>query len=612
MMDENNRNFLLALVLSVLVLFGWQAFFAPKPVVPPPQTAEQERQIAPAQPGAPQPGALQPGAPSAGVPGAPALAPIPQTREAALALSPRIAIDTPSLRGSIALKGARIDDLVLKQFTVTVKPNSDNVTLLSPSGGPEPYYAEHGWTAAVSEGVKVPSPDTEWTAETQHPLTVENPVKLAWNNGDGLTFRRTIALDQDYMFTVTQEVENKSAKPVTLYPYALISRHGRPTTAGLYILHEGLIGVMGEDGLQEIGYGKAADAAYDTVSRANVTSFKGTSGWLGITDKYWATALIPAQNAPYTANFKVYNAKQPTEQFQTDFLLNPVSIAPGAKQSVSSLFFAGAKQVNVIDGYKDRYNIALFDRMIDWGWFYFITKPLFHALEFFYHLIGNFGIAILIVTILVKLAFFPLANKSYESMSKMKKLQPEMKRLQERFKDDKMKQQQGLMELYKKEKVNPMAGCLPILIQIPVFFALYKVLYVSIEMRHAPFFGWIQDLSAPDPTTIFNLFGLIPWSPPHLLMVGVWPLIMGITMFVQMKLNPTPPDPVQQQIFTWMPVLFTFMLASFPAGLVIYWTWNNTLSIIQQYVIMRRQGVEVNLLENIGFPRKSAGTAGKG
>jgi YidC/Oxa1 family membrane protein insertase len=616
MMDENNRNFLLALVLSVLVLFGWQAFFSPK-TPPVPQTAEQGTQTNPPQPGAPQPGATQPGAaqpvaPSAGTPPAPAFAPIAQSREAVIAASPRVPIDTPSLRGSISLKGARLDDLVLKQFTVTVKPGSENVTLLSPSGSKEPYYAEHGWTAAVSEGVKVPSPDTEWTQETQNPLTADTPVKLVWNNGEGLTFRRTIAVDQDYMFTVTQEVENKSAKPVTLYPYGFISRHGRPHTEGLYILHEGLIGVIGEEGLQEIKYTTAADAPYDTVARANMTSLKGTSGWLGITDKYWATALIPAQNAPYTAAFKVYNAKQPTEQFQTDFVLNPVTIAPGAKQSVTSMLFAGAKQVSAIDGYANKYNIDRFDKMIDWGLFHFITKPLFRALDFFYHLIGNFGIAILIVTILVKLAFFPLANKSYESMSKMKKLQPEMKRLQERFKDDKMKQQQALMELYKKEKVNPMAGCLPILIQIPVFFALYKVLYITIEMRHAPFFGWIQDLSSPDPTTIFNLFGLIPWAPPHFLMIGIWPLIMGVTMFVQMKLNPTPPDPVQQQIFTWMPVLFTFMLAAFPAGLVIYWTWNNTLSIIQQWVIMRRQGVEVNLWENMGLGRKSAGSPGKG
>ena len=599
MMDENNRNFLLALVLSVLVLFGWQAFFAPKPVPLPQQTVEQQIQTAPVQPGAPQPGVGQPSAP-AGVPVAPALAPIAMSREAVIAATPRIPIDTPSLRGTLALKGGTIDDLVLKQFTVNVKPGSENVTLLSPAGSPHPYYAEHGWTAWASEGVRLPLPDTEWTADTQNPLTVETPVKLSWNNGEGLLFRRTVAVDQDYMFTVTQEVENKSAKPVTLYPYALILRQGRPKTEGLYILHEGLLGVLGDNGLKEIGYGTAADADFDRASGAQTTSFKDvTSGWLGITDKYWATALIPPQNAPYMANFKAYNAKLPTERFQTEFQLNPVTVAVGVKQSVSSMFFAGAKQVNVIDSYEAKYNIVLFDRMIDWGWFWFITKPLFHALDFFYKHIGNFGVAILIVTVLVKLLFFPLANKSYESMSKMKGLQPEMKRIQERFKDDRAKQQQALMELYKKEKINPMAGCLPILIQIPVFFALYKVLYVTIEMRHAPFFGWIQDLSAPDPTTIFNLFGLIPWTPPLFLMIGIWPIIMGITMFLQMKLNPAPPDPTQKMIFDWMPLIFTFMLASFPAGLVIYWAWNNLLSVLQQSYIMRKNGVKVELMDNL-------------
>jgi YidC/Oxa1 family membrane protein insertase len=359
---------------------------------------------------------------------------------------------------------------------------------------------------------------------------------------------------------------------------------------------------MGEEGLQEITYKSA-------LEKKNVT-FKNKSGWLGFTDKYWAATLIPNQTADYEAHFTANSANN-RDFFQTDYLLNPVTIAPGQTQSIASMVFAGAKQVNVIDSYETKYNIRLFERMIDWGWFYWFTKPLFHMLDFFYRLVGNFGISILIVTVLVKLLFFPLANKSYESMSKMKKLQPEMKRLQERYKDDKMKQQQELMALYKKEKINPMSGCLPILIQIPVFFALYKVLYVTLEMRHAPFFGWIQDLSAPDPTTIFNLFGLIPWDPPHFLMLGVWPIIMGITMFFQMKLNPAPPDPVQAQIFTWMPVLFTFLLASFPAGLVIYWSWNNTLSMLQQYVIMRRQGVEVNLLENIGFTRKNQSSPGK-
>jgi len=607
MMDENNRNFLLALVLSVIVLFAWQALFPMPERTHQEQAQQQQQQPSATQPNtAPQPGTTTaPGTPVPGAAPSPAQQSAPAaavTREAAIAAAPRIEIDTPSLRGSIALKGGRIDDVVLKQFKVSVQPNSDPVTLLSPSGSPAPYYAEHGWTAAASEGVKLPTSETIWTAESQGPLTANNPVKLVWDNGAGLIFRRTIAVDPEYMFTVTQEVENKSNRPVTLAPYALISRHGQPETAGIYILHEGLIGVMGDEGLQEIKYKAALEGK---------TTFKATSGWLGFTDKYWASALIPNQASHYEAHFQgsTINNRQ---YFQTDFLLDPVTVAPGAKQTVSSKLFAGAKQVEVLDRYEDTLKIAKFEHLIDWGWFHFITKPLFYALDFFYRQIGNFGIAILIVTILVKLAFFPLANKSYESMSKMKKLQPEMTRLRERYKDDRMKQQSALMELYKKEKINPMAGCLPILIQIPVFFALYKVLYVTIESRHAPFFGWIQDLSAPDPTNLFTLFGLIPWSPPHLLMIGIWPLIMGVTMFLQMKLNPAPPDPVQQKIFTWMPVMFTFMLASFPAGLVIYWTWNNTLSIIQQTVIMRRQGVEVNLLENLGFNRKSARTAGKG
>jgi YidC/Oxa1 family membrane protein insertase len=605
-MEENNRNFLLAMALSILVLFAWQAFFVHPEVERQRQEAVQQAQNKPAEqqpaaPGTPLPEAQAPaGAP--GAPATPALAPTGQSRDAVIAASPRLRIDTPSLEGSIDLKGARLDDLVLKEFKVSVNPDSQNVILFSPSGSPEPYYTEQGWTVAPDAGIKVPSADTVWTAEQGAVLAPAKPVTLTWDNGEGLTFRRIIAVDDDYMFTFTQEVENHGSKPATLSPYALISRHGEPPTAGLRILHEGLIGVMGDEGLQEITYKQA-------LEKKN-TAFKAQGGWLGITDKYWAAALIPDQKQPYDAHF-TGNAVSNRDYFQTDYLLSPVTVGPGEKQSVSSMVFAGAKQVSVVDGYKDKYGIKLFDRMIDWGWFWFFTKPLFYALDFVYKLVGNFGIAILIVTVLVKLAFFPLANKSYESMSKMKKLQPEMKRLQERFKDDKMKQQQELMALYKKEKVNPMAGCLPIVIQIPVFFALYKVLYVTIEMRHAPFFGWIQDLSAPDPTTIFNLFGLIPWMPPHFLMLGIWPIIMGITMFLQMKLNPAPPDPVQAQIFTWMPVMFTFLLASFPAGLVIYWSWNNTLSMLQQWVIMKRQGVEVNLLENIGITRKRAGSPGK-
>ncbi len=625
MMDDNNRNFLLALVLSVLVIFTWQALFIPseEELARQQQAAQQAQQTQGAQPGggAPQAPAAQPGgvpqpaaggaptaggapsAPGASAPGVPVSAPSVSTREAAIAASPRIAIDTPSLQGSIALKGARIDDLILNDYKETVRPNSERVTLLSPSGSANPYYAEHGWTVAPNAGITLPTTETVWTAASQRALTPTSPVTLSWDNGEGLTFRRTIAIDEHYMFTVTQEVTNSSGEAVTLYPYALISRHGRPVTSGFYILHEGLIGVLGQEGgLQEIDYGYALDERIQT--------FKATGGWLGITDKYWATALIPDQTKPYEAHFQAWNANN-RDDFQTDFLLGPVTVEPNATQSVTSMLFAGAKQTKLLDGYEERFNIDRFELMIDWGWFHFITKPLFYALDYFYQLFGNFGVSILVVTVLIKLVFFPLANKSYESMSKMKKLQPEMMRIRDRYKDDRMKQQQAMMEMYKKEKVNPMSGCLPILIQIPVFFALYKVLYITIEARHAPFFGWIQDLSAPDPTSIFNLFGLLPYSVPEFLLIGIWPLLMGVSMFVQMKLNPAPTDPVQQKIFTWMPVLFTFLLATFPAGLVIYWTWNNTLSILQQWYIMRRQGVDVNLLENLGL-RKSADTASKG
>jgi YidC/Oxa1 family membrane protein insertase len=603
MMDENNRNFLLALVLSVMVIFAWQALFMPSEEDLALQRQAQQQQTQPApgvqQPGAPQPSASAPTAPGATAPASPAVT-VTKTRQAALAESPRLPVQTPSLQGSISLKGARIDDLVLSHFKETVKPDSEQVKLFSPSGSPEPYYVEHGWAVAAN-AAKVPNASTIWTAETSHPLTPDTPVVLRYDNGEGLIFRRTISVDRDYMFTVAQEVENKTDKAVVLHPYGLISRHGQPVTAGFYILHEGLIGVIGEEGLKEIGYSDAL--------KAGTTSLNGTAGWLGITDKYWASALIPDQKVAYGANFKAWTTGTRND-FQADFLLGPVTVEPGAKQAVTSRLFAGAKQTNLIDDYEDKLGIYKFELMIDWGWFHFITKPLFFALDFFYRLLGNFGVAILIVTVLIKLAFFPLANKSYESMSKMKKLQPEVERMRERYKDDRVKQQQAMMEMYRKEKINPMSGCLPILIQIPVFFALYKVLYITIEARHAPFFGWIQDLSAPDPTTIFNLFGLIPWDPPQFLMLGIWPIIMGITMFVQMKLNPAPADPVQQKIFTWMPVLFTFLLAAFPAGLVIYWTWNNSLSILQQWFIMRRQGVEVNLLENMGL-RKSAGSTGK-
>ena len=489
----------------------------------------------------------------------------------------------------MSLTGARLDDLKITGYQETISPESALITLFSPVGSADPYYVEHGWTVAPGDNGALPTSTTEWQLESGNRLTPGNPVVLSWDNGAGLSFKRTITVDELYMFNVTQSVQNNGTTPVTLYPYALVSRHGVPSDAfNFYILHEGLVGFIGEDGLQEIDY--------DDVTDGNSYSFSATGGWLGITDKYWAAVVAPDQRLPYKARFTSYGDRP---VFQTDFLGSAVAIAPGAVSEITSQTFAGAKRVSVVDGYAAQYGLLNFDLLIDWGWFYFITKPMFLLLDWLNGFIGNFGLAILAATVLIKLAFFPLANKAYKSMSGMKKLQPEMVKLRERYKDDRVKQQQELMALYKKEKINPMSGCLPIVIQIPVFFALYKVLFVTIEMRHQPFFGWIQDLSAPDPTSLFNLFGLIPWDPPSLLMIGGWPLVMGLTMFIQMRLNPAPPDPIQQQIFNWMPLFFTFLLAQFAAGLVIYWAWNNALSVLQQYVIMRRMGVKVELWDNI-------------
>jgi YidC/Oxa1 family membrane protein insertase len=597
-MDENNRNFILAIVLSIGVLFLWQYFFVPTPKQSPgTQTAEQQQQT---EPGPPQPEGGE--ASSGGAPQPEPLAEPTMTRAEALAQSPRVAIDTPSLTGSIALTGARIDDLTLKDYRETVEPTSPLVTLLSPAGGPHAYYAEHGWVAEGGKDLGLPGPDTVWTAESSGPLTPQSPLTLSYDTGKGLKFIRTISLDDKYMFTVDDQVTNTGSEAVTLYPYALVSRHETPHVQGFYILHEGLIGVVDDSGLEEISYKSAIENP--------PAAFKSQHGWLGITDKYWATVVIPEQGKAFNAKFSGTQTEG-RDRFQTDYLMGPVSIAPGQTGAARGNVFAGAKEVNTVDSYAERYGIPKFDLLIDWGWFYFLTKPLFFALDFFYKLVGNFGVSILIVTLIIKLVLFPLANKSYVSMSKMKLLAPEMQRIKERYGDDRMRQQQAMMELYKKEKVNPASGCLPILVQIPIFFALYKVLFVTIEMRHAPFFGWIKDLSAPDPTSIFNLFGLIPWDPPHFLMIGIWPIIMGITMWVQMKLNPAPPDPVQQKIFAWMPVFFTFLLASFPAGLVIYWAWNNFLSVIQQSVIMVRQGVEIPLLENLGFKNNKKSAKGE-
>jgi YidC/Oxa1 family membrane protein insertase len=613
----DNRNTIIAIILSGLVLIAWQYFYNVPQMER--QRAEQQKHAELAKPPAqPSPSASPSNAPQTGntPPAVTSTADAPVvSRDAALAATPRVKIETPSLEGSISLKGARIDDLSLVKFHETVDPKSPPIVLYSPSGSAAPYYAEFGWVPASGAKVRLPDQNTVWQQESKGDLTPNNPLVLKWDNGEGLSFHRTITIDDRYLFTIKDDVSNAGSAPVTLYPYALISRHGTPQVVGYYILHEGLIGYLGQDGLQQFTYKK--------IDEAKSVSWKVTNGWLGITDKYWASALLPDTSVQLQARFSS-NLINNVRTYQTDYLEDPQTIAPGGNTSASTRLFAGAKEASVVGlnfpiwgfgGYNQELKLNHFDLLIDWGWFYFITKPMFLALDFFGRLFGNFGISILLVTVIVKLLFFPLANKSYTSMAKMKSVQPQLQALKERYPDDRTKQQQEMMEIYKKEKINPIAGCLPMVLQIPVFYSLYKVLFVTIEMRHAPFFGWIKDLSAPDPTNLFTLFGLIPGDPTlipvfgHYLHLGIWPLIMGVTMWFQMKLNPAPPDPAQKIIFDWMPVIFTFMLAGFPAGLVIYWAWNNTLSVTQQSVIMRRNGVKVELFNNIRqtfFKKKAA------
>jgi YidC/Oxa1 family membrane protein insertase len=576
---EQQRNLIIAIALSIAILVGFEYFFGQRQQVHPPTPATQT-----AAPGTPSSNAT----PNAAAPSAPGAVAAPEAkpRDQVLASAPRVAIDTPSLKGSIALVGARLDDLILPKYRETIDPESPPIVLLSPDGSEHPYFIEYGWVTAPDSTVKAPDGSTRWTA-SDGALTPQHPIDLTWDNGSGVRFIRHYTVDDEYMFTITQTVENKSSQPVTLYPYALVSRTGNPTTSSTYILHEGPIGVL--DGtLKEIKY-------TDLAKAGKPDEFKSTGGWLGITDKYWLTSLIPDQQETLKARFTAVT-RDKTEVYQVDYTGSEHVVPAGGSVSSTGRLFAGAKEVHLLDSYAAADNIPLFDHAIDFGWFYWITKPIFLTLDFFYQRIGNFGLAILLLTVIIKLIFFPLANKSYRAMSKMKLLQPEMEKLRERFGEDKARLQQEMMALYKRVGANPMAGCLPIIIQIPVFFSLYKVLYVTIEMRHAPFFGWIHDLSAPDPTTFLNLFGALPFTPPHelaFLHIGAWPLIMGVTMFLQQKLNPQPADPIQAKMFMILPVVFTYMLSQFPAGLVIYWAWNNLLSIAQQWLIMRRSAAAV-------------------
>ncbi len=568
---EQQRNLIIAVVLSIAILFGFQ-YLWPSTKPPVPARTQQAGQISPG---------VAPSVPAkVGVPA-------PVTRSAALGKSPRIKISTPRLEGSINLVGARLDDLTLTNYRESTAPDSPLVQLLSPDGTANPYFVDFGWLSAGHLDVKLPDEGTLWKT-SDRTLTFEHPVTLTWDNGQGLLFARQISVDANYMFTVTQSVTNHGAQPVVLGGFGRIDRGGKTPVQSNRLLHVGPIGVM--DGtLHELSYGD--------LTTDKQTDFKTTGGWFGLTDEYWLVSLIPEQNQPLNASFARV-AREKGDLYQVGFAAGGQPVAPGATVTTTKRLFAGAKEVHLLDDYERYLGIPRFDRAIDFGWFYFLTKPIFLILDFFYRHIGNFGLAILLFTLCVKIVFFPLANRSYRSMSKMKLLQPEMAKLKERFGDDKARLNQEMMALYKRSGANPAAGCLPIVIQIPVFFSLYKVLSVTIEMRQAPFYGWIHDLSVPDPTSLLNLFGLLPWPPPAdlpligFLSIGLWPLIMGVTMFLQQKMTPTSPDPTQAKMMLALPVVFTFMLAHFPAGLVIYWAWNNTLSIAQQWLILRQVRVK--------------------
>ena len=610
-MQDNNSNFLMAVVLSLGVLLGWQFF-----VVEPRLAEERARQLAAAEEiaafaenqgtGASSESELR--APDiTGAPTVAGTAPAPSTKPAnndAFTDSPRLKIETEQLSGSIALMGARFDDLILADYAESLAADAPRQRILRAENEVGHWQVHHGWVGEENANVTLPGPTSLWRVVDGTVLTPISPVTIAHTTPEGVEFRQRIEVDNNFMFTITHSARNNTSATLTLYPFAQISRTGRPQTSNLFILHEGAIGFFGEEGLNELDY--------DDLIDERVVSKQAATGWLGITDKYWATAIIPPQDVSFSARFTGDSANDRAgEVFRGDYLLAGRAIAAGDETVLVTRVFAGAKLVDLVDGYADE-GITRFDLLIDWGWFYFLTKPMFRALQFFYDLVGNYGFSILIVTVLIKAVFFPLASRSYETMAKMKKLQPRMLQIREQYKDDRQAQQQELMKIYREEKLNPLAGCLPILLQIPVFFALYKVLFVTIDMRHQPFFGWITDLSAPDPTSLFNLFGLIPWDPPSFLILGVWPVLMGVTMFIQMQMNPPPPDPIQARMFQILPIFFTFILAGFPAGLVIYWAWNNFLSILQQGLIMRRNDVEIELLANIGFSGQARKTSGDG
>ena len=570
-MSSDNRNLLLAVALSMAVLFGWQIL-----VVGPEMEKEAAQQQVLAEQKVEQAAAEKPR--TGAMPTT-----MDETAKTIADTAKRIVIDAPLVSGSFSLQGARIDDVVLTDYRETQEAGSENIHFLKKINGNNPFFAEFGW--AVPDTLQpMPAADTLWAASGDV-LSPATPVTLTWDNGNGLVFTRTIAINDDYILTFDDTIASSLDTALTVFPYGLVRRHGTPPTSGIYILHEGALGVFDET-LSEEDY----DDIKDTDGGVSKIDPEQPGGWIGFTDKYWLAAVLPDQDRNYSFAFKSLNG--PTDRYQVDFIDTAgMVLAAGGSVTSKSRLFAGAKKVTLLDHYADEFGIPNFDLAIDFGWFYFLTKPFFYAISWLNGILGNFGLATMAFTVLVKLVFFPLANKSYRSMGKMRLLAPKIQSLRERHGDDRMALNKEMMALYKTEQVNPAAGCLPVLLQIPVFFALYKVLFVTIEMRHAPFFGWITDLSAPDPTSIFNLFGILPYSMeflPPFLQLGVWPILMGISMFLQMRLNPAPPDPIQAKVFQFMPLFFTFLLATFPAGLVIYWTWNNLLSMAQQWFIMKR------------------------
>ena len=589
-MDDQNKNLILATALSFIVILGWFILFPPEePAVEPEAPAVTQT----AETGAPVQ-AVTP--PAAGAPAAAEPAPTPA------AAAPRVAIETPRLSGALSLLGGRIDTLSLSDYNETLDPASGKVTLLSPVGAEQPYYALYGWAPAGNLAYEdVPGANTLWTLEKGETLTPETPVTLKWDNGKGLTFRRTIAVDEDYLFSVTQSVENATGAPVRMAPYGIVARHGEPDTLGFFVLHEGVVRQSDKE-LEEIKYKDMPDMDFvdREAARAEVVQV-AENGWIGFTDKYWMTTLIPSPGQAFTSVVKYVAGP---EIYQVETRQPVIEVAAGGTAEADSMLFAGAKEWETIRHYQNDTGIFRFIDSIDWGIFFFLTKPIFFMLHWLHGFIGNMGWSIIALTLVIKAVLFPLAYKSYTSMAKMKELQPQMEKLKEDAGDDRQKLQQAMMELYKKEKVNPASGCLPLLLQIPIFFSLYKVIFVTIELRQAPWIGWIRDLSAPDPSSIINLFGLLPYAVPdlgafQLISLGVLPILLGISMFLQQKLNPAPTDPAQAMVFAWMPWVFMFMLGNFASGLVLYWIANNTITFTQQYLIMRSHGYKPDVFGNI-------------